>query len=98
MDEASLKHSVQFAENAGSPAGAPALRCSICKQPILPGETFDPLEEEPYHDDARDCIAAVVRRCVEIARTTPATNPIGYSDRLDIIAATKTEFPEVFHV
>ncbi len=65
------------------------MRCSICNQPILPGESFDRFEPEPYHDDARDCIAAVVRRCVEIAE-----GGRGFGNAADNIRA---EFKGVLH-
>lgn len=42
-------------------------KCDTCRQPILPDEKYDEFQGEALHENPDDCVAAVVRRCVEIA-------------------------------
>jgi hypothetical protein len=41
--------------------------CTICHQPIRDGEESDTFQGETYHENPDDCVAAVVRWCVESA-------------------------------
>ncbi len=68
-------------------------RCLTCHQPIRPGEGIDDFEGETYHVNPDHCVAAVVRRCVEIAERGESSGQqlTGNGIAKDI----RTEFAEV---
>jgi hypothetical protein len=75
--------------------------CSTCHQPILPGD--EAVLVPGRHADTRFCIAAVVRRFVEITNgsrlsglSPHAPFAIGYNGACkQIEARIRAEFPEV---
>ncbi len=68
-------------------------RCLTCDQLIGPGEEIDDFEGETYHVNPDHCVAAVVRRCIQIAERgeTSGRQLTGNGIAKDI----RTEFAEV---
>jgi hypothetical protein len=84
--------------------------CTICHQQIRPGEPSDTFQSETYHEDPDYCVAAVARRCAEIAHEISRKHWSDYkggehrgdphyqglSDgAAEVEAALRAEFPEV---
>jgi hypothetical protein len=76
--------------------------CSTCHQPIREGEETDTFRGEMYHCDPHCCVAAVVRRFVEITESKRV--PKGWlrdegrngwdNACIEIEDAIRAEFPE----
>jgi hypothetical protein len=74
--------------------------CSICKQPIrkivlhITVNDHTGKQIDAYHDHARDCVAAAVRRCAEIAHDVVET---GKPELIQMVEQEiRREFPEAF--
>jgi hypothetical protein len=79
--------------------------CVDCKQPIRDVEKFGRTLWPPrgpglFHSDSSDCIAAVVRRCAEIAKEWrgPEREPSEGNTEASIMieSSIKSEFSEAF--
>jgi hypothetical protein len=89
-----VKHSGQFDEKNKLPAGASELRCCTCHQPFREGEETDTFQGETYHENPDHCVAAVARRCAEIALQGPDDPQRSYQYPDETAKAIRAEFPE----
>jgi hypothetical protein len=69
--------------------------CSTCHQPIRAdeGHRWRP-DGKQYHYEAANCVAAAVRRFVEITKGRSEFQHRAYRFPDEIVAAIRAEFPE----